>query len=45
MHEDHDEFNYLKNEKSVILDKELKDIQISFAILDSVEHDPNFILN
>merc|ERR1712032_102915 len=44
MHEDHDDF-YLNNEKSSIIDKELKDIQMSFAILDGVEHDQNFILN
>ena len=45
MLEDHEDFNYLYNEKNLIMDKELKDIQMSFAILDKVEHDQNFILN
>jgi len=45
MHEDQDDFNFLKNEKISIFDKELKDIQMSLTIMDSVEHDPNFILN
>jgi hypothetical protein len=42
MHEDHD--NYLNNEKMRVIDKELKDIQMSFSIMDGVENDPNFIL-
>lgn len=47
IHEDHYDFelNFHKQEKIEINDKELKDIQLSFAILENVEYDSNFILN
>jgi len=44
MHEDQEEFYFIKNEKNNVFDKELKDIQMSM-VYDYVENDPNFILN
>ena len=45
MHEDNEEFCNFKNEKMYIIDKELKDIQMSLILMDTVEIDPNFVLN
>lgn len=42
--EDNDDFNFFGNEPINVIDKELKDIQISLAIANDVMEDPNFVL-
>ena len=45
MIEDNEEFNLFRNENMNIIDKELKEIQMSLVLMDTVENDPAFILN